>query len=409
MGVFEALSNFLKSPTPPELKRGQKMKPREWKREPERRLVKEVREMVPEYELKPWEHPLALQYQPKLKGRGGEHLVFEVADSPDVVVKVEKTSILEALELLGKSKETREESEDELERRQQERLKEQRRLFTALKKHFGAEHVLPQKKALVSVPLTPGLMSDLRAMNDKKPVRIPGGVTEVKTIVTVQRKAEVLEGVRYFGLRTGAGERYLLPQVGKDARVRYQYRKVTEPLMSAKTAESYPSDPIALAELLESDDLERLLKKAKQEPGLREALKDFCERAIAFADETGEIIDLVGVDNVVFYPTLHGKWTYLLVDPFYGLEARALDLGRETYMKTQLGVPMNNKTGNAFFQSVNFVRVVNGIGKFVGSEKLYDYLPSDDGQPPDVVGALWPSLKRTAKKSGERGCLMSYG
>ncbi len=392
MRLVDAITSFFKSPPPSERKRGEKMKPRKWRGEPSRHLPKEVMEVVSAYEPKPKEHPLALRYQPKLKGRGGEHLVFGVAGSPDVVVKVEKTAILEGLSWLA-------DGSGQLEQRLQERVKEQRRLFSALKKIFGAEHVLPQKKAVMPIPLTEGLVQELHVMAGKKKVTIPAGTRELPTIVTVQREAKVLEGVRYFGLSTGAADQRLLDQVGKDPGVRYQYRKATEPLMNAETAKRSTIGARAMSDLLESGDMDRLMRKAQEDVGLRAALKDFCERAATFAQETGEIIDLVGKDNVVFYQKPDGVWTYLLIDPFYSFQPRALDMGREAYLKAQVDVPMNSKTVNAFVQGVNFTRIVNGIGKLVGSEKWYDYLPSDGGQPPDVLGAIWPALKRTAKKT----------
>ena len=405
MGIFDALSSFLKSPPPPERKRSEKMKPREWKREPERHLHKELKPLIGAYEPEPSEHPLALRYQPKLTGRGGEHLVFEVAGSPDVVVKVEKTAIVQALLWnAGHGLPLGSESE-ELGQEQEKRVKEQRRLFTLLKKHFGAEHVLPQKKTLMKVPLTIGLRRELRQMlKDRRQegVEIPSDLKEITTIVTVQRRAEPLVGVRYSPLCAGAVEKREFGKILKEEGFRDSYREVTNPLMSAETAERMPFDEEALIKLLQVHEFAQLVDKANADPGLRRALKDFCARAITFAEETGEIIDLVGVDNVIFSKKPDGSWTYLLIDPLYGFKPRVLEKGHAAYLKAEITGSIEDEFQNDFLHGVIFTRAINGLSKIVGSKKFYDFLPADHDTPPDVLGALHPSLKRLDRSTASK-------
>lgn len=49
------------------------------------------------YDNLPNDHELVERYQPKFLARGGDHLVYEVADHPDVVIKASTFKIKDIL------------------------------------------------------------------------------------------------------------------------------------------------------------------------------------------------------------------------------------------------------------------------------------------------------------------------
>lgn len=401
MGVFETVANYLKPK--PRIKR----KPREWSHEPERRLSKERKAIVDQYEPT-YNGPKALHYKPKLTGAGGEHFVFEIAESPDVVVKVEKTAVRDALVWKKEHKIPAAKETGESRKRLEERVAEQRRIYAALKKHFGANHILGQKKIIMSVPLTPGMKREIGQMiqdhigqDGKREEYDPPDLRMVSTIVTVQRKAKELDGARYLPLQAGSLEKRIFEDLVKKPKLREAYQKVTEPLMNATTAKQYPFDEEEWISLLGHPRFAQLADRAIGDPRLRKTLRDFCERAIAFAEETDEIIDFVGVDNVIFSQKPNGEWTYLLIDPLYGFDTQVLEKGKAAYLKARATGELTDQGANAYLQGVNFVRAINGLAKVTGSTKVYNYLPLEAGQPPDVLGVISPKLKHApARQTG---------
>jgi hypothetical protein len=59
-----------------------------------------------------------------------------------------------------------------------------------------------------------------------------------------------------------------------------------------------------------------LLDQAATDAQLSAVLKDFTERTMAYSQETGEILDLAGADNVTVFRK-DGTWRYRLVDALY--------------------------------------------------------------------------------------------
>lgn len=335
-------------------------------------------------------HPLIARYQPRLAGKGGEHVVYDVAGSPDVVVKAEMKALADILM-----------SEDESVALEyaRGRLAEQRRLFTVLNRHFGAEHVLPQMKTLMKVPLTKGLAEEIEK---RFGVKVPPGKTEAWTIVTVQRRTQEAEKETNKSFSSGGLVDDWYVRNLANPGIRDEYARNTDALMNAETAANTPFSYSEFAHFVGTSSLVDVLDDAELDTGLKEVVRDFCERAAAFAEETGEMLDIAGKGNIVFFKKDDGSWTYKLIDPFYGLDSRVLEKARFAYFQLDRGkdIDDDSKLDNALIQGVNFTRALNGAANVVGAKKFYDFLPAKGTEPPNVSGAIWQM--RTGRKPIEK-------
>lgn len=368
---------------------------------------KKIRERKPEGEqvnlydvpLDP-SHPLIEAYHPKMIGRGGEHVVFEVPELPNDVVKVEKKAIADILEAAGK--EGKVPSEEELLRDARANLERQRELFAKLKQHFGAEHVLEQTKMLMQVPLTEGLVGDLEK---EFGTRIPMGRRAVWTIVTIQQRTSEAEHAKEKSFSTGGlvEPRHFLRATNEW--VRDEYDDNTTDLMNAETARHAKVTLDDFEYFLDKAPLTRLLRKAEDDPGLKEALRDFSERAAAFAQETGEMLDVAGKENIIFFKKEDGSWTYKLIDPFYGFTSHILERGRSALRILQRGGDVFEEPGlfNALLQSINFTRTINGVGHLTGAKTFYDFLPTTEKEVPNMGKILFAMATGHLPIEKERG------
>ncbi len=71
------------------------------------------------------------------------------------------------------------------------------------------------------------------------------------------------------------------------------YNKATEHLVFGKDSGRQLEDGFL------DDNLKILLEQTESDASLRETLKELVEKSIAYTEETAEILDLIGSDNVV--------------------------------------------------------------------------------------------------------------
>lgn len=333
-------------------------------------------------------HELSLRYQPKYLGRGGEQLVYEVAGSPNVVLKGQKYTMAEILDWnirRGMPPDTDSEGVRDIRERI---LPEERKKIEQLKTFFGKEHVLPQKKFLLKVPVTKNVLRNLEPIARNRGWYLPGFVNEAWTIVSVQERAKPLEDPDRLCPRGNYIEISRTAEFD-DPAFRKAYRDVTYPLLNKETAKTAPFFVEAFRQLFKNGEMNELMAVAAHDAGLREALKDFLKRTVAFADATGEIIDF-GADNIVFFQKPDRSWSYLLVDPLYSMQPKTLKQAREAYAKVESDVPLSKDDPNALVQATAFVRMVNGLSRLVGADAFIDFLPLKNGKTPDVLGILNP-------------------
>lgn len=344
----------------------------------------DVQERGPFDEL-PKEHEMVQKYRPRFLGKGGENLVYEAEGRNDLVIKAMKQPLAEQLAFnTAQGLEAGEESlkVDEM---REGRLKRERERYQKLRDAFG-NHVLPQKFFVMPVPVGKKVLEELKTVAGYSGVTLPEKADAGWTIGSIQKRANVFEDKRRMSL-TGGNLEAMLIQRGQihDQSTRDLYRHVTDQLMNAEQAEKSSVYEEDFMQLMAGSGFATLLKMADRDPGLAEALTDFQKRAVQFSEKNDDILDIIGKDNIVFHRDQDGAWTYTIIDGLYPFDTNVLRKGREALLKMDIGIAADNKEQNAYMQSVNYVRVVNGLGKILETGSYIDFLPEELKENPEVV------------------------
>jgi len=289
------------------------------------------------YEIDQVEHDLVSRYQPKFLAKGGEHIVYEVPEHPDIVVKVSTGPLKKVIDWNAEHGQPIDSLPAELESRAREYLKEETARYQLLKKYFGADHVPSQKEFLVKVPITQEI---LNALYEGSP---PATTNEAWSVVMVQKRVEALND------------------------------QTTEHFVFGKNAEE-KIEKEKFLEIQSHNDLKALLEKSEGDENLRESLKELLEKIITYTEETGEIFDLAGQDNIVLSQK-DGKWTYSLVDTRYPGESKMVEKAKIALLKLSVGSEIDEHEKNVLLNIFNFVRTVNGLAEQMGTQKRINIVP----------------------------------
>lgn len=323
------------------------------------------------------EHPLAKRYAPVYLGHGGEHLVYRIPGRPGVVVKANKKVLYDTLAQDPSSYELEDVKGSGALRQANLELEKERKLQVLLRRFFGQEHLLSQKKYLTKVPVTKTILEEIERQFDPDTQEwgaIPDEAREAWTIVTVQRKQDMPEGETECPKSSYPEIRLVKKQRYKDELLRSEYAVTTDALMRGDRAEEIAGDDFV--DMIGSVQLRRFAERLRIDPGLREATRDFTERAIAFAEATGEILDVVGMNNIVFFKRA-GHWTYKLIDPLYPFADHVLERARTVYagkqdygkLEEEDKKKLEKEDMNALVHGVVFTRLINGLALLVNEEE----------------------------------------
>lgn len=311
------------------------------------------------YELADAKHELVSKYQPKFLAKGGEHIIYELPEHPDVVVKVRTASLKKVLEWNTEHGQPLDSLPDEIEPRAREYLKEEAERYQQLKKYFGSDHVPSQKEFLLKVPITENILREIYEGNP------PAITSQVWSIVMVQKRVDALNDPSRLAIVAGYAEQSEVPE---DI-----YKQATEHFIFSKN----PGQKMEKEQFLQvqsHNDLRNLLEKAEGDENLKKDLKDLVERMVAYTQETGEIFDLAGQDNIILFQK-DGKWSFSLVDTRYPGESKMIEKARAALSKLSEGNELDEHEKNILLNTFNFVRTVNGLAEQVGVEKRINIVP----------------------------------
>ncbi len=312
-----------------------------------------------DYELDKVEHELVSKYQPKFLAKGGEHIVYEVPGHPDIVVKVSTGPLKKVIDWNSEHGQPINSLPAELEPRTREYLKEEVARYQQLKKYFGADHVPSQKEFLAQIPITENILNALYEGNP------PATTNEVWSVVMVQKRVEALNDPNRLAIVAGYAEN---SEVSEDL-----YRQATEHFVLGKNPEE-KIEKDKFLEIQSHNDLKALLEKSEGDENLRESLKELIEKIITYTEETGEIFDLAGQDNIVLFQK-NGKWTYSLVDTRYPGESKMVEKVKIALLKLSVGSEVDEHEKNVLLNIFNFVRTVNGLAEQMGARKRINIVP----------------------------------
>ena len=305
----------------------------------------------------------AEQYKPRFLAMGGEHAVFNVRGGDgSVVVKANLPQIAEfqqeAVHAGLPADGLTELSQFSAERA----LKHTKARNVLLQKHFGRSRMLPSRQSLERVPVNEEVLRE--AYGGKVPDAVKGA-TEAWTVVTMQRKAKELSGP-HLDIAPNYAEKY-----------------------GAKHPESYQRATDALVELredveLSDEDVEKvfapafadLLQRAEKSPALKEMLKDFVERAIAYTNDTGDILDIAGSNNIVISEK-NGKLRYRLLDVHLAADNIANWAKDALTRHAKDGAKPSMFEQGAVLNALSYTRGVNMLARRTGSKARLDIVPPE--------------------------------
>ncbi len=121
-------------------------------------------------------------------------------------------------------------------------------------------------------------------------------------------------------------------------------------------------------------NLKILLDKSESDENLRKTLKELVERIISYTEETGEIFDLAGEDNIVLYKE-GGKWTYVLTDTQFSGESKMIEKAETILLKLSEGKEIDEKEKHVLLNIFCFIWTVNGLAEQVGLQKRINIIP----------------------------------
>lgn len=345
--------------------------------------VSQTPEVIDTNKLKPEDFELdqasttVKQYAPLWLARGGEHFVYDIPDHPDIVAKVHVGTLASNLRWNRDHDLTSNELSPEAAQAARDHLEQSQKQFRELQTYFGKEHTLAQRKALRKIPVTAETMRTLTGGQETDS-------TEVWAIAAVQRRAKEFNDPNRLGLVGGYAEFETFdPEF---------YKEVTTALLTGEQSD-WNSIAQRFIKLQGQGSLTKLVKVAEKDEALKAQLQDFVRRAVDYTEQTGNILDILGDDNVIF-SAQDGHWNYRLVDAAYP-DFNPTFFEAKEGIKKLLEQDKLGEDGSAVLNAVNYVRTVNGLSAAVGSDRRISLMSSlEDNQIARVVELLAAELPK---------------
>ncbi|MCC7357418.1 hypothetical protein IT408_02830 [Candidatus Uhrbacteria bacterium] len=302
------------------------------------------------FEVKP---DFITTYEPKLIGRGGEHMVFTLKGKPDLVAKVNMNSverfypatIHEIDPLHG------------YENRWQSFLDDHRKRRMALREAFGAEHVLTQKVFLAKVPFVIEMKFALKQLAEQNAGFAP---KQVWAIVSLQKKSELLGKEGTKSIRSGYVER-------RGAVNEEGYALATQQLLNGEGISEQ------VFRTIQGKHMEDLIDEMKQDQGIKDTMKEFTEKAIQFTtNQPRACLDLAGEENIVVGKK-NGKVNFEIIDPFAGMIT--LDQVQDAWRRFAKNQPLKGSDRYSLLNGINYIRTINGLSVLSDSVARLPLLP----------------------------------
>ncbi len=294
-------------------------------------------------------HEIELKYAPEFYAKGGEQLVYKIPSHPDIVVKA---SMVVLRNVIAKLEANPNISSDEILCYGKEVTACEGTRRSELKMYFG-KNVLPQRSLFMKIPVTPGILA--RVYPDRK---VLSHVNEAWAIVTIQRYTDAVKSDEKLGVQCGYTERADMQGITAQERqaMSEEYERVTDRLVFL----SNPQLPLSRDEFLQVQkhpSLRVLLEHSDMDETLKDELKNLITNMIRFTNETDELIDLAGRDNVLFYRS-DGKWTHVLIDPLVS-QSKIIRRVRNAFRENTIDATSRRLLPHV----LNYIRTVNGLAE----------------------------------------------
>lgn len=321
------------------------------------------------YKVSGIESDIFTRYKPEFLGRGGDHLVYQIPKHPNLVAKASWKKVFEIFKEAQSHQADDSATRSYAENRFLPDVQQKNAEIRNLRRYFGAEHTLQERRYLMQVPVPRKIMEELFRdyYRGKKPfdrLKNVQDIQDVWTTVSVQRLCKEVQDPNRLSFCFG---RFPEDFPQEEA----AYMNITRALLYGVRANPMPTNEfLRFQDVSPSKGLTHLIESAEHIPALKNQLIDFVQKAIAYADNEGQILDLVGKDNVIFSER-DRTWNYTLVDAL-PLAIRPVLKDLRSYLTHPAGRSLDRRRRLHFLQVINFARAINGAASAIGiDERLY--------------------------------------
>ncbi len=325
------------------------------------------------YDNLPSDNELVKHYRPKFLARGGDHLVYEVAGHPDVIIKASTFKIKDILTSNAENNLPLNSFSGDIKIEIEKEIADKNAQVKQLRKYFGEKHTLTERRYAMQVPVTKELLDEIFKDDWKNRTTPQGleGVQEAWSSVIVQERADEVNDPDHLGLYFGG----FLEEREYD---QDEYKKLNEALIKSDTQSDEDIGRfLKLQDSPETHALQDMLTRAETAPDLKETLKELIVKMISYAEETGNILALAGKDNIILYQK-NDKWNYLLVDalPIHN-EPVFID-AQKIIHKFASGEKITKHEKTLLMKAMNFTRTINGLSASLGVPHRLNLILDED-------------------------------
>ncbi|MBM3204863.1 hypothetical protein FJZ48_02700 [Candidatus Uhrbacteria bacterium] len=181
---------------------------------------------------------------------------------------------------------------------------------------------------------------------------------EAWSIVMVQKRTREIQSPDHLMVCSGYAES------GKHGMVDQEtYQRVTDAFIFGKSQHE-PFDREEFLSVQRTPALRELLDQCDKDEECRKTLKELIEKIIMYVQDTDEILDLAGKDNLILYQK-NGTWKYQFVDALFP-KANGLGESRRALARASRGEGLSQEDRDMLLNGVNFVRTINGLAAYLG-------------------------------------------
>lgn len=326
----------------------------------EKRLTRPVPDTVPQDLYWAVDELLGPKHEPQLFAKGGEHLVLRLKHGGSVV----KVNYLESRPMYEALLDDDRGAIDAALRRMQERRRQYLEKMKVLEGYFGRDAVPRQRVFIAELPVSAAVANCLGQGLD---VPEGGGPRSLPAWVAVQREL-ALDSGRAVSL----GGYYLENAVmaSQEPADLKRYDEVHDILLGPPSATEAEREKQAAKVVSLFDDLERVRARLKRDPEFRPALQEAVRKMIRYSVETGEVMDVAGLDNIVMVKE-SGGWSLKLTDALSAFDCTYRDL-EDAAKSLERGDELDNQKEVKAYYAMNTLRVINALAILAGIPERLD-------------------------------------
>lgn len=326
------------------------------------------------YNNLPDDHELVEHYQPKFLARDGDHLVYEVANHPDIVIKVSTFNIKDILYENADNGEALDFLSETQKERLQKEVDEKNRQIKILRQYFGKEHTLIEKRFLMKIPVTKVLIDEI-FKKDWKNRLPPEGLENIKELwssVVLQKRTRETENPDHLGLYSGG----FLEETEFN---KLEYKNLNNAFVSRhQTTDEDLESFFRLQDNPKTHALKDIVLATEKNPDLKKVLKELMIKIISYEEDTGNILAMNGKDNIILYQH-SGVWNYLFMDVLPLHNEPIFKDAQDSIHRYAKGEKLTEYDKILVMKALNFTRIVNGMATSLGIAERLNLTSEGDG------------------------------